>query len=140
MGLRRLIFLDYPTWNFKVFFLKGVMHSLWLSFYNYNKKIFFLGVKPFYCPINGCNKSFGRKDHLKKHIKTHEREYIHPGGHAGMSTMLPPTSLSLTAAAAAYSSPPLMNSCSYTAPPNSAAFLINSVSRLPRFLSWKIVL
>ncbi|CAG0884502.1 unnamed protein product [Cyprideis torosa] len=29
------------------------------------------GIRPYACPI--CRKSFGRKDHLKKHIRTHQR-------------------------------------------------------------------
>ena len=29
------------------------------------------GLRPFSC--NHCNKRFGRKDHLKKHVKTHQR-------------------------------------------------------------------
>ncbi|EEC02493.1 zinc finger, C2H2 type, putative [Ixodes scapularis] len=34
------------------------------------------GLRPFPCPL--CQKPFGRKDHLKKHIKTHQRALL-PG-------------------------------------------------------------
>ena len=66
------------------------------------------GVKPFHCPgkvkqtdfcdvvltillsVPGCSKPFGRKDHLKKHLKTHERPPMPCGPFMPMHPLLPP--------------------------------------------------
>lgn len=34
------------------------------------------GLRPYPCPL--CQKPFGRKDHLKKHVKTHQRAFLPP--------------------------------------------------------------
>ena len=66
------------------------------------------GVKPFHCPgrafcvffcrsliitllsVPGCSKPFGRKDHLKKHLKTHERPPMPCGPFVPLHPLLPP--------------------------------------------------
>ena len=69
------------------------------------------GVKPFQCPgklkqtdlthcgrlkltflpsVPGCSKPFGRKDHLKKHLKTHERPPMPCGPFMPLHPLLPP--------------------------------------------------